>query len=190
MDEDRILHLGVWPACPFTTVIYFYFLEKEMGTQSSILAWRIPWTEEPGGLQSMGSQRVRHDWATSLTHSLYSHTTLYPYLLCLFVLQPTPDIKCMGFSSHRLTVLQPYRHQLDVLQFKSARTLITGVHIKSYKLRSQSHGVLVIHSRKIQTHLLQHFFIKERKKRNTTEMPINPAINKIWYVNIDMWILQ
>ena len=37
-----------------------------MATQSSILAWRIPWTEEPGGLQSMGSQRVRHDWASSL----------------------------------------------------------------------------------------------------------------------------
>ena len=36
-------------------------LEKEMATQSSILAWRIPWTEEPGRLQSMGSQRVRHD---------------------------------------------------------------------------------------------------------------------------------
>ena len=39
-------------------------LEKEMATHSSILAWRIPWTEEPGGLQSMGSQRVRHDRAT------------------------------------------------------------------------------------------------------------------------------
>ena len=36
-------------------------LEKDMATHSSILAWRIPWTEEPGGLQSMGSQRVRHD---------------------------------------------------------------------------------------------------------------------------------
>ena len=36
-------------------------LEKEMATHSSILAWRIPWTEEPSGLQSMGSQRVRHD---------------------------------------------------------------------------------------------------------------------------------
>jgi len=41
-------------------------LEKEMATHSSILAWRIPWMEEPGGLQSMGSQRVGHDWATSL----------------------------------------------------------------------------------------------------------------------------
>ena len=36
-------------------------LEKEMATHSGILAWRIPWTEEPGGLQSMGSQRVEHD---------------------------------------------------------------------------------------------------------------------------------
>ena len=41
-------------------------LEKEMATHSSNLAWKIPWTEEPGGLQSMGSQRVGHDWATSL----------------------------------------------------------------------------------------------------------------------------
>ena len=36
-------------------------LEKEMATHSSILAWKIPWTEEPGGLQSMEAQRVRHD---------------------------------------------------------------------------------------------------------------------------------
>ena len=41
-------------------------LEKEMATHSSVLAWKIPWTEEPGRLQSMGLQRVRHDWGTSL----------------------------------------------------------------------------------------------------------------------------
>ena len=38
-------------------------LEKEMATPSSIPAWEIPWREEPGGLQSMGSQTARHDWA-------------------------------------------------------------------------------------------------------------------------------
>ena len=42
-------------------------LEKEMAAHSSNLAWKIPWAEEPGGLQSMGSWRVRHDWATSLS---------------------------------------------------------------------------------------------------------------------------
>ena len=40
-------------------------LEKGLGTHCSILAWRIPWTEAPGGLQSMGSQRVEHDWVTN-----------------------------------------------------------------------------------------------------------------------------
>ena len=43
-------------------------LEKEMATHFSTVAWRIPQTEEPGGLQSMGSQRVGDDWATSLSH--------------------------------------------------------------------------------------------------------------------------
>ena len=45
----------------FTFTFHFHTLEKAMATHSSVLAWRIPWTEEPGGLQSMGLQRVRHD---------------------------------------------------------------------------------------------------------------------------------
>ena len=44
-------------------------MEKGTATHSSILAWRIPWTEEPGGLQSMGSQRVGHDRTTKHTHT-------------------------------------------------------------------------------------------------------------------------
>ena len=43
-------------------------MEKGMGIPSSVLGWRIPWTEEPGGLQSMGCQRVRQDWATFTHH--------------------------------------------------------------------------------------------------------------------------
>ena len=50
MQEPRVQFLG-WEVP----------LEKGMAIHSSILAWRIPWTEKPGGLQSMGSQRVRHD---------------------------------------------------------------------------------------------------------------------------------
>ena len=46
-------------------------LEKGMVTHSNILAWRIPQTEEPGGLQSMGSQRVGHDFATDHAHTGY-----------------------------------------------------------------------------------------------------------------------
>ena len=50
MQETRVRFLGREDS-----------LEKEMATHSSILAWEISWTEEPGGLQSMGSQEVRHD---------------------------------------------------------------------------------------------------------------------------------
>ena len=47
-----------------------------MATHSSILAWRIPWTEESGALQSMGSQRVRHDHATNITTTTASITMI------------------------------------------------------------------------------------------------------------------
>ena len=47
----------------FTFSFHFHSLEKEMATHSSILAWRIPGTEEPGRLPSMGSHRVRHNWS-------------------------------------------------------------------------------------------------------------------------------
>ena len=64
MRETRVQSLG-----------QEYLLEKEMATHSSIFAWKIPGMEEPGRLQSMGLQRVRHDRATSLTLSL----SLYIY---------------------------------------------------------------------------------------------------------------
>ena len=54
-------------------VIYFLALEKEMATHSSVLAWRIPGTGEPGGLPSMGSHRVRHNWTTSLSLFTFMH---------------------------------------------------------------------------------------------------------------------
>ena len=54
--------------------------EEGMATHSSILAWRIPWTEEPGGLQSTGLQRVRYDWATkhSTTHEIMQAFSTMP----------------------------------------------------------------------------------------------------------------
>ena len=53
-------------------------LEKEIVTHSSIIAWKIPWTEEPGRLQSMGSQRVGHDWAAECTHA-HAHTRVHAH---------------------------------------------------------------------------------------------------------------
>ena len=51
-------------------------LEKEMAAHSSVLAWRIPWTEEPGGLRSMGSQRVGHDLVAKQQQHIYTYNWL------------------------------------------------------------------------------------------------------------------
>ena len=64
------------PPFPCTVVSWgqlILFLEKAMATHSSTLAWKIPWTEEPGRLQSTGSLGVRHDWATSLSLFTFMH---------------------------------------------------------------------------------------------------------------------
>ena len=57
---------GIW-------ALIVYVVEKAMAPHSSTLAWKIPWTEEPGRLQSMGSLRVGHDWATSLSLFTFLH---------------------------------------------------------------------------------------------------------------------
>ena len=56
-----------------TSALLYRVTEKAMAPRSSTLAWRIPWTEEPGRLQSMGSRRVGHDWATSLSLFTFMH---------------------------------------------------------------------------------------------------------------------
>ena len=63
-EKEWILSFGWFSAMP---------VEKAMAAHSSPLAWKIPWTEEPGGLQSMGSLRVRHDWVTSLSLFTFMH---------------------------------------------------------------------------------------------------------------------
>ena len=68
-------------------------LEKEMATHSSILAWRIPWTDEPGGLQSTGSQRVGHNWMTLNFN--------YLHFICLSDLAD-PPVSILSFTSQIL----------------------------------------------------------------------------------------
>ena len=63
-------------------------LGEEMAIHSSTLEWKIPWTEEPGRLQSMGSQRVGHDWTTSLSLSWDQQLCLLRVFLCHLSLPP------------------------------------------------------------------------------------------------------
>ena len=70
-------------------------LEKGMAIHSSILVWRIPWTEEAGGLQSMGSQRVRHDWVTNI-HTYIPVDTVFSYHLKNIILFPLTFVFAVG----------------------------------------------------------------------------------------------
>ena len=65
-------------------------LEEGMATPCSILVWRIPWTEEPGGLQSLGLHRVRHNWMTN-TSTCLRH---YLHVLCVLILNLSSWNKC------------------------------------------------------------------------------------------------
>ena len=78
----------VWPALHTS-------MEKAMAPHSSTLAWKIPWTEEPGGLQSMGSLGVGHDWATSLS--------LFTFMHWRRKWQPTP-VFVLGGSQGRINL--------------------------------------------------------------------------------------
>ena len=73
------------PDNPHSMVLnyFMYFMwEKEMATHSSILAWRIPWTEDPGGLLSMGSHRVGHDWSgLACVHALEKEMATHSSIL-------------------------------------------------------------------------------------------------------------
>ena len=68
-------------------------LEKEVAAHSSILAWRIPWTEEPGRLQSMGLQRVKHDWS-DLAHMHVPYSTKNAYLAYILEVKTLVHLKC------------------------------------------------------------------------------------------------
>ena len=110
---------------PNLPVIPGVSLEKAMAPHSSTLAWKIPWMEEPGRLQSMGSLRVGHDWATSLS--------LFTFMLWRRKWQPTPVflpgesqgrgnlVGCQtSMGSHRV------RHDWSNLAAAAARCFLTS----------------------------------------------------------------
>ena len=95
-------------------------LEKEVATHSSILAWRIPWTEEPGSLQSMGSQRV---WHNRVTEQQQQHVLgavgarvkkIFPRSICLEKFFPTHFINTWRRTETNSGFVEPKTHKLQV----------------------------------------------------------------------------
>ena len=115
----------------FTFTFPFHALEKEMATHSSVLAWRIPGTGEPGGLPSMGSRRVGHDWSD------------------LAAAAPSSDVL---FSSYPLPFLHIERYQVNLiihkylltagsLKFHSGRLML--VYFRQF--RNNTHYYFIFH---------------------------------------------
>ena len=91
IQETQILSLG-WKEP----------LKKEMATHSNILAWEIPWTEEPSGLQSMGPQRVRQDWAAKqkqqYLHIICTYPPIYFKIIFRLLVIPNSSFALLGPS--------------------------------------------------------------------------------------------
>ena len=108
---------------PWFMLPYKSTLEKAMATHSSTLVWKIPWTEDPGRLQSMRSLRVRHDWATSLS--------LFTFMHWRRKWQPTPVF--LPGKSHGLRILVGYspwdRKESDTTE----RLHFTQLKIRGYR---------------------------------------------------------
>ena len=92
------------PLSDFIFTFHFHAMEKEMATHSSVLAWRIPGTGEPGGLPSMGSHRVGHDWR-DLAAAAHASKAMFKILqarLQQYVNHELPDVQA-GFRKGRRT---------------------------------------------------------------------------------------
>ena len=92
-------------------------LEKSMATHSCVLAWRIPWTEEPGGLQSTGSQRVWYNWVTKHITYIYVEIYIYIYIyknLCytpLYQVSPKIHSFCKMLAEKHKPFCQPKTYE-------------------------------------------------------------------------------
>ena len=107
------------------------WLEKAMATHSSTLAWEIPWTEEPGRLQFMGSQRVGHDWVTSFS--------LFTFMHWRRKWQPTPVFlpgESQGQEPGGLPSMGSHRIRHDWCDLAAAYTMIDTVNILGWQKTS------------------------------------------------------
>jgi len=141
---------GVWKAAvhevarsqtqlsDFTFTFHFHALEKEMTTHSSVLAWRIPGTGEPGGLLSVGSQRVGQDWSD------LAAAADFPVLHCLLVLAQTHVhwISDAIQPSHPLPPRSPLA--LNLSQHQGLLPWVWPFFAYSFSLQKLSYQILVL----------------------------------------------
>ena len=99
----------------FTFTFHFHALEKKMGTHSSILAWRIPGKEEPSGLLSMGSSRVRHDWSNLAAAAAWLKQNQWSSPLNLLHYHVFPDVMRSCWQHSTKTIKKKNSHFIKSL---------------------------------------------------------------------------
>ena len=108
----------------FTSTFHFHALEKEMATHSSVLAWRIPGTGEPGGLPSIGPHRVGHDWS-NLAAAAVLHIRWPKYWSFSFSISPSNEYS--GLISFRIDLFDLFAIQgtlKSLLQYHSSKASV------------------------------------------------------------------
>ena len=112
-------------------------LEEAMTTHFSILAWKISWTEESGGLQSIGLQRVGQDWMTEHTYIslgiLLQHVNMHRLFLSVYKIFTRTDNTLSNKANHnKFKIIEFYRTKLEINTkftiFKTPDTLHLGIH--------------------------------------------------------------
>ena len=94
---------GILGSSPLYKMAWYYILEKEMATHSSILDWRILWTEEPGGLLSMELNRVRHDWSDlACMHAFQKEMATHSSILAWRIPETEEPGGLPSMGSHRV----------------------------------------------------------------------------------------
>ena len=121
----------------FTLTFYFHALEKEVATHSSVLAWRIPGTGEPGGLPSMGSHRVGHNWTDLAAAAAAIQSGDFP------LPEVTPPLTLTGWISHSQQVRCTHWNKSQVLQHGGVPTSVMWA-ITTLHQELRSHGYVVV----------------------------------------------
>ena len=144
----------------FTFTFHFHALEKEMATHSSVLAWRLPGTAEPGGLPSMGSHRVGHNWSDLAAAAALRYVFIFIYFFWLGC------VLLLGFEKQGIwLIIDSIKHLLSLLHsvIFSGPQLHVYVFLAVYPLLSLVSVFHLLHfyvasGLFLKTNLLSHYF--------------------------------
>ena len=146
MSRFLVYFLKIWLFCFYCCIL------REMATHSSTLAWKIPWTEEPGKLQSVGSPKVRHDWATLLLTVYFGEEAairlaFHKYFLPVCVLSfHSLEVQLIDSLFHGLCFCYYFKNSFPYLRSSRFSPMLSSKSfiVLHFTFRSVIHFVLIL----------------------------------------------